>query len=231
MVCVGKTYRFSKFTNASQVKFWKSAVHRGRPEEMPKWKAAPAWKASGAMEKIRDVTKIAVDAKIQTLPATQCTIKEGSRRLMSPQNAELMIVLNAARLHACGVFDWQHLCDLIYIIGAGLPVVCASAWRLAGGRPSNLVFGRNIFLHAPATKHKPCSFALSSSLVEERPELKFALQHCAKLPRSKWKYVTDKGQPLAADVVRASNITQLAAAILKLRTLEADSCRGYMIAH
>jgi hypothetical protein len=169
MVCVGKTYRFSKFTNASQVKFWKSAVHRGRPEEMPKWKAAPAWKASGAMEKIRDVTKIAVDAKIQTLPATQCTIKEGSRRLMSPQNAELMIVLNAARLHACGVFDWQHLCDLIYIIGAGLPVVCASAWRLAGGRPSNLVFGQEHFFACACHQTQALQFCAEQLIGRRTP--------------------------------------------------------------
>jgi hypothetical protein len=229
MGCVGKTFRFQKFANASQTKFWASAMHRGRPEKMPKVTTRPAWKPSGARQLLRDVEKVAVDTQIRDLPATPCTIKTGCRRLMCPQNASLMVVASTARLHACGPFDCQHLCDLIYIIGLGLPAVLASTWRSAGGRPAKLEQAKGLFLHARAAKLKPCTFLLGSSLKEEHPELRFALQHCAQPADSKWTVLTDRGQPLAANFVRVGTLSQLAAAILKLTTLKADGCRGYEI--
>jgi hypothetical protein len=229
MVHVGKAPRFQFFANASQTKYWKSAMHRGRIDKLPKWKASPAWQASGAMEMVGFVRKVAVDAQIpgRDLPDTDCEVERGSRRLMSPQNASLMVIASADRLHACGPSGWEHLCDLIYIIGLGLPAVLASTWRSARGRPANLVNGKGIFLHAPAATRKKCTFLLSSSLVDEHPDLNVALQHCAQLPQSKWKIKKDRGQPLAANFCRVGTISQLAAAILKLRTLAADGSRGY----
>ena len=179
-----------------------------------------------------DVHKIAVDAKIlaRDLPATPCTIVQGNRRLMSPQNASLMVVGHAARLHACGSSDLDHLCDLIFIIGLGLPVVLAATWKVAGGHASRLAaLGCGFFWHASAAKKKPCIFMLGRLLRNAHPEVKFALQHCAEQTKSKWTVVADKSQPLAANGVRVESTSQLAAAILKLRTLEADGSRGYSL--
>ena len=70
---------------------------------------------------------------------------------------------------------------------------------------------------------------VSRTLTDAHPELKFALQHCARQAKSEWKVVTDKGQPLAANGVCVGSTSQLAAAILKLRTPEADGSRGYAL--
>lgn len=234
MACIGKAVRFSKFSNASRTKYWASAMNRGRPEKLPKWQARPAWNPSGAMGKIKSVVRIAVDIRIppQELPATRCTIKHGPKRLMSPQNASLLVIKNTQRLHTCGPFDWEHLCDLIYIIGLGLPAVLASAWRSAGGRPSQLVPGQDVFLHAPACALKPRTFLLGDAFREDDnlKHIRCALQHCVASPRSKWKVLKDRGQPLAeTTMVRVSTINQLATAIMQLRTFEADSFRHYAV--
>ena len=209
-------------------------MSRGRPERLPKWKELPAFKASGGYEKLLDVRKIAVDARIHArdLPATNCIVCDGERRL-HVRNATLMVVGSMDRLHACGPTDSEHLCDLIFIIGLGLPVVLASSWKAADGKPSKLAAqgrgGGGIFLHAPAGKKRPCKIVLGRVLTQANPELRFALQHCAEQPDSKWKIVADKGQSLAANDMRANSISQLAAAILSLKTLEADTCRRYKL--
>ena len=170
------------------------------------------------------------------LPATRCTILQGCGRLRLPipkssVAANLVIMRDAARLHACGPSDWEHLCDLICIIGLGLPVVMASTWRMAVGQPSRLAAqSSGIFLHAPAATLKPCTFVLSTALTRERPELLHSLKHCAGQPKSQWVVVRDSGQPLVANAVKAVSISQLAAAIVKLRTLHKDSCRAYSLA-
>jgi hypothetical protein len=197
---------------------------------LPKWKAEGAWKPSGAIQKLKDVKKIAVDTQVheRNLPATACTIVQGNRRLMKPQNASLMIIASADRLHTCGSSDCAHLCDLIFIIGLGLPVALASTWRTAGGHPSRLpAKDPGLFLHASAAKKKPFTFMLGSFLADTYPELGFALWQCTKQDKSQWKVIKDKGQRLATPFVRADSIKQLAAAIFKLRTLEEDGCRGY----
>ncbi len=192
----------------------------------------PAWKDSGARGKLELVRKIAVDPQIPPteLPDTTCEQYKGPKRLMSPQNANLMVVGSAARLHSCGPSARQHLCDLIYIIGLGLPVVVASTWRIAGGDTSRLAAqASGIFLHASAAKNKVCTFMLVKVLVDEHPYLREALQYCAAQPQSQWKVVLDKGRPLAANQVRATTISELATAILQLRTLEEDGCRVYAL--
>jgi hypothetical protein len=178
------------------------------------------------------VRKIAVDTQIPSsgLPKTSCQILTGSKRLMSG-NANLMVVGSAARLQSCGPSELLHLCDLIYIIGLGLPVVVASSWRIAGGDSSRLVAqASGILLHAPAATNKVCTFRLGRALYFENIDARFALLHCATRPESKWEVVFDDGQPLAANQVRANSISQLAAAILKLKTLAKDGCRRYAIA-
>ena len=134
-------------------------------------------------------------------------------------------------LHQCGSNDWEHLCDLIYTIGLGLPVVVASTWRIAGGLPSKLAAqASGITLHAPAALQKPCTFMLDKRRVDAHPELDFALRHCSQRPKSKWNVCLDKGQPLAAHGVRAATISSLSKAIFKQRALHADSCRrGYAL--
>jgi len=148
-------------------------------------------------------------------------------------NASLMVVGSAARLHACSPGDWEHLCDLIYIVGLGKPVVVASTWRMAAGSPSRLVaHAGGITWHAPAALRKTCHFILKRELVNDHKELIIALGHCEKQPKSKWTVVLDKGQPLAAKAnsVRASSISELATAVLKLKTFHEDSCRrGYAL--
>ena len=210
---LAKPNRFQKFANISRDKFWKSAVSRCDPARLPKWKEKPAWKASGAVEELKYVRRIAVDQGIPardlpaiggTSPTLKCT---GSRRLMS-QNAGLMVIRSMAHLHHCASNDWEHLCDLIYIIGLGLPVVVASTWRIAGGLPSKLAAqASGIALHAPAALQKPCTFMLDKRLVDAHPELDFALRHCSQRPKSQWNACLDKGQPLAADGGRAATIS------------------------
>jgi len=205
---------------------------RGNIQKLPKWKATPAWQASGAAEKLGFVRKIAVDAQLSAsdLPRTACIICPGDRRLMAT-NASLMVVGSAARLHTCSSSDWEHLCDLIYIIGLGKPVVVASTWRIAAGCPCRLVaHASGITWHAPAATRKPCTFIVTKELVRAHEGLLVALGHCANQPKSKWKVVFDKGQPLAANCVRASSIRELANAVLKLKTFHEDSCRrGYAL--
>lgn len=231
-----KTKRFSRFANASHKKYWDSAYTRGRPEKLPKWKDLPAWKASVGYDNLRFVRKIAVDRQIHgsDLPATSCGLETGDRRLQT-LNATLMVVAGVSRLHYCAGTDWKHLCDLIFVIGLGLPVVVGSAWLAAAGQPARLAAqgrgGGGIFLHAPAAQTKPCKLVLGRALVEAHPGLQFALQHCAEQAGSKWTVVKDTvaGRALAANQVRATSISQLAAAILPLRTLQADSSRRYKL--
>lgn len=223
---------FQKFANNTSAKFWGAAQSRGDPAKFPKWKANPAWKNPGSIEGLKYVTKIAVDEGIpaEDLPAIggRLTIQRGSRRLFST-NARLMVIRSMAHLHTCAPGDWAHLCDLIYIVGLGVPVVVASTWRIAGGDPSRLAaHASGIASHAPALL-TPCTFLLDRGLDAEHPELRFALEHCANRPKSKWKVFLDRRQPLAADVVKAATIRQLAAAIFKLRTLHADGSRGYAV--
>jgi hypothetical protein len=143
-------------------------------------------------------------------------------------NAGLMVIGKMARLHQCGSDDWKHLCDLIYIIGLGKPVVVASTWKMTGGDPSRLAAqASGIVSHASAALQKPCTFALSPEFKVGYPELLFALRHCADRPKSQWKVCVDRGQPLAADGVKVATIKALAGAILKLKVLNADGCRGY----
>ena len=125
----------------------------------------------------------------------------------------------------------MFVCDLIYIVmGLGLLVVVASTWGIGGGDPSRLApQSSGIFLHPSAAKLKPCTFMLGAALANAHPGLSAALLHCALQPKSKWKVLRDTGQPLAANCIRADSIRQLAATILKLRTLEADSCGGYTL--
>ena len=207
-------------------------MSRGNPAKFPKWKARPAQQASGALEELRYVHKIAVSEGIPAgdRPAignTRLTICAGSRRLMAI-NAGLMVIGTMAGLHKCASDDWKHLCDLIYIIGLGKPVVVASTWKMTGGDPSRLAAqASGIVSHAPAALRKPCTFALSPGLVDEHPELRFALRHCADRPKSRWKVCLDRGQPLAADGVKVATIKALAGAIFKLRALNADGCHGY----
>jgi hypothetical protein len=116
------------------------------------------------------------------LPAiggTPIAICTGSRPLMS-LNGRLMVVPSMASLRTCAPDDREHLCDLIYIVGLGFPVVVASTWRIAGGRPSKLAAqASGITLHSPAML-KPCTFMLDPQLKASHPELNFALWHCAE---------------------------------------------------
>ena len=231
--CDGKMSRFQRFANASNAKLWGSACSQGRPEHFPKWKPSPAWSPSRLQ--LQHAHRIAVDGQIpaRQLPATRCTILQGCGRLRLPipkssVATNLVIMRDAARLHACGPSDWEHLCDLIYIIGLGLPVVMASTWRLAAGCPSQLAAqSSGIFLHAPCCQIKPCTFILDHALATEHPALARALRYCGSQPKSKWVVKGDKGQPLVAGAVKPTCIQQLAATILNLRTLEKDACRVY----
>ena len=237
--CTGKISRFQRFANASNAKLVLSSMTRGRPEKLPKWKSIPAWSDSGALAQLQYARRIAVDIKIkaQDLPATSCTIFQGVHRLRAPLASKLVspkvfIMKSATRLHACESSDLMHLCDLIYIIGLGLPVVMASTWRLVAGQPSRLASNSGIVLHAPAAILKPCTFMLSRALRTNHPDLFSALDYCEKQPKSQWVVVKDKGQilPLVANAVKADSISQLADAILKMRTLQKDACRAYSLA-
>jgi hypothetical protein len=207
-------------------------MSRGNPATFPKWKARPARPAPGALKELQYVRKIAVSTGIpaRDLPAiggTALTICTGSRRLTAT-NAGLMVIGTMAGLHKCASDDWKHLCDLIYIIGLGKPVVVASTWKMTGGDPSRLeAQASGIVSHASAALLKPCTFVLSRGLVDEHAELHFALEHCAERPKSQWKVCLDRGQPLVADGVKVATIKELAGAIFKLRALNANGCRGY----
>ena len=226
--------RFQKFHNHTRAKYWASAQTRGDPAQFEKWKAKPTWKESRLVNGVQFVQKIAVDAGIpsQELPnlgSTMLTVCKGTRRLMKA-NARLMVFRTMSQLHRCAPDDWHHLCDLIYIIGLGLPVVVGSTWLIAGGDPAKLA-ARNIAMHAPACLGKPCTFMLDKKFAGTLfgKELHCALWHCKQLPNSTWNVRFDKGQPLGENEVKAATISALATAILKLKVLDAGAGRGYAL--
>jgi len=230
---LAKRKRFQNFANKSRKKVLATTSTHGDPSQLPKWKAVPPWKDSGVMEELRWVRRIAVDRGIpaRELPAnggTEITVCTGPRRMVRG-NAQLMVFRSMAQLHKCPPDDWEHLCDLIYIIGLGLPVVVASTWRMADGDPSQLAArASGIAIHQPALEN-PYTFMLDRALARRCPELSEALGHCARQARSRWKVLADTGRPLGANVpgTRAATINQLAAAVLKLRKMHAGACRGY----
>ena len=193
------------------------------------------------MDALQFIRHIAIDGGIpaQDLPpinTTNFTIHTGPRRLVTG-NARLMVFRTLAQLHKCGPDDWQHLCDLICIIGLGLPVVVASTWRLAGGEPAKLAArASGVVLHEPAVRFKPCTFLVHMKYKnsDPYPEPLAVLHHCTTRPNSKWKMSWDKGQPLAKDAVKIPTMSALPAAILNLRTLPkgAEGCpHGYSMDH
>jgi hypothetical protein len=175
--------------------------------------------------------RIAVDDGIpaKELPAiggSHLTVMKGLRR-MNKCNAQLMVFRSMAQLHTCGRCDRQHLCDLIYIIGLGVPVVVASTWRMTGGDPKKLADrASGIAIHLPASEDQ-FTFMLEKNFATSEEEVVVALAHCARQPKSKWRVITDKGRPLAGNGVKVASIAELAAAVVKLRKLHRGGCRGY----
>lgn len=226
LVCLVKQNRFQNFANASSVKKWRSVATRGDPHLLPKWKASPAWKESASLGGIKYISKIAVDIAIpaQDLPAiggTWITVCTGPRRL-NAANGRLMVFRSMSQLNNCAPHDWEHLCDLIYIIGLGVPVVVASTWRIAGGDPAKLP-AKGVAMHAAAAFAKPCTFVLTRAFTETNKELHAALWHCSQRPQSKWKVALDKGLAVGPNEVKASTISALAAVVLKLKRLDAGA--------
>ena len=176
--------------------------------------------------------RIAVDDGIPAtdlpdIDSDRIRVFKGPRR-MHKCNAQLMVFRSMAQLHTCGPLDRQHLCDLIYIIGLGVPVVVASTWRMTGGNPAKLAErASGIVIHLPALEDQ-FTFMMERDFATSEPELVVALGHCAEQPKSKWRVIRDKGRPLAAKGAKVSSIAQLAAVVMKLRKLHRGGCRGYM---
>ena len=233
-VTVAKRLRFQKFAQHTLRKRSLAALTGGAPSKFPKWKNIPAWKAPDVVESFAWMHRIAVDDGIPAtdlpdIDSSRITVLRGPRR-MHKCNAQLMVFRSMAQLHTCGPLDRQHLCDLIYIIGLGVPVVVASTWRMTGGNPAKLADrASGIVIHLPALEDQ-FTFMLERNFAnsEEGSELVVALGHCAKQPNSKWRVYVDSGRPLAAKGAKVSSIAQLAAVVMKLRKLHRGGCRGYM---
>ena len=131
--------------------------------------------------------------------------------------------------HHCAA-SAQHLCDLIYIIGKGIPTIARSTWKIAAADPAK-VNPRSIIWHASAVGRAAREFRLSVEFVRRNPIVANAIQEVAMQQGSRWKVQPDMGQPLAAgaQLIKVDSLKALGEAIVKERVFQNGSVRGYAV--
>ena len=146
--------RFKKITDTKAA--WDQTI--GHIAGAPRWTARLPWKTPALA-----VHHVAIDLYI---PRPDLPALVGVAEYCGPQRcsgADLLIVgcMNYMQgLPRCVVsIDGQRsrmvqACDIILVIGLGLPVIAASSWRIAGGNPKNLNNASVIFHKAAATIKK-----------------------------------------------------------------------------
>jgi len=109
------------------------------------------------------------------------------------RRAGLVITDEIGNLSDCQTLsaNKQLVVDFIYIIALGKPVVTATAWRLAEGRPNN-VAASDIMRHlALATDEKQPvhTFSYTRNFRHGHDDVVGALTKMAKLAHSRWRVV------------------------------------------
>lgn len=221
--------RFKRFAKISDDKKYADSARawRGGPQ-FPKWKPVRPWKATQLA-----VKRIAIDTSISR--ANFPALARGLEEVQGPQRclrARLLILGSMQYLQEFATTGMkQQLCDLIFVIGLGLPVVAATTWRTVGADPTKLDHTQVVF-HQPATKIKKKVFRYKRDFKLDHPEVLQALFACGELPGSLWRCQLDKGQPLAplpkdTELIEVRDLASLGGEILKARALEKGGCRAH----
>jgi len=220
--------RFAKFKKISEDKKQAEQAKGWGAGGFPRWKPKPAWKSLNIA-----VNCVAIDASIRRadLPALAPGLAEvhGTRRCAQ---APLLVVGCMQYMREVGTAPGtQHICDLIYVIGTGLPVIAASTWKIVGGDPKKLTHG-TVMYHCRATKIKKKVFRYKRAFAVDHPEVLRALLICQRLPQSMWQCQLSTGRPLAAlpegtQLIEVSDLASLGREIIKARALEKGGCRAH----
>jgi len=227
-----KFARFEKFAKISRKsKAHDRAVAWMHHPRVPKWKAKAAWKAPRL-----HIERVAIDDDIDKtrLPPTEAPVILGRAR---GERMDLLIVGAMGYLHKLGANASQQLCDLIFVVGKGLPVIGASTWRAVGGDPKKLASEQVVF-HKAASQVKVVVFQYTGNFRMENPEVMRALDTCAAWPKSKWKVQfksgPQAGMPLAApahdtdsELVEITSLASLGHWIINARVLQKWGCKGF----
>ena len=200
---------------------------------VPKWTPNAAWTAP-----VLRVECVGIDGEIdqEQLPKpVGVRVVHGRARGAS---VHLFIVRTLGYLRELGTTSpSQQVCDLIFVVGMGLPVIGASTWRMAGGDPKKLSPTQVIF-HKAASAVKDVVFRYKGDFRMDNTEVMRALEKCTGLPGSKWALQLDKstpGMPMAAprkettELVEITSLASLGDWIIQARVLHKWGCRGWSL--
>ena len=106
---------------------------------VPKWTPNAAWKPPEL-----HVDRVGIDDEIDKdrLPLTKVRVVLGLAR---GEGMDLLVVNGMGYLRELGTRPRQQVCDLIFVVGRGLPVIGASTWRIVMGEPKKLSSTQIIF--------------------------------------------------------------------------------------
>ena len=132
------------------------------------------------------------------------------------RHAELVITDEINKLSDCQTLsaNKQLVVDLIYIIALGKPVVTATAWRMAGGRPND-VAASDILRHvalATGERQPVRNFSYTRNFRYGHTDVVHALTKIAKLPHSRWRVVES--------ATGCGALSQLVVQLLEMRCVE-----------
>ena len=98
--------------------------------------------------------------------------------------------------------DVQLVIDLIHIIALGKPVITATPWRVAMGKPSD-VPATDIMRHPAPAAHQPiCHLNYARDFQIRYPDVVGALNRAAKVQNSRWRSIeTATGFKSLSDLV------------------------------
>ena len=234
-----KLTRFQRFANITQKQVSQdhAVAFFGKPR-IPEWKEKVALKAPSSVVKHQlNIEKVAFDGDIdhsQLPQAGGVRILHGRQRgqqmdLFIVQSMSYMLEINEAS-------PIQQVCDLIFVVGRGLPVITGSTWKALGGVPRKLAFSQAV-CHQAATRLGKVLFRHKGEFRMEHPEVMRALDNCAELPGSKWKVQLDRskpgkdmeGPPSDTEVVELSDVKSLGHWVIQARMLEKWGCRGFVV--
>ena len=148
--------------------------------------------------------------------------------------ADLVVVHSMGYLRELGPTPCQQLCDLIFAVGRGLPVIAASTWRAVGGDPRKLCPAQVVF-HKAASEVNDVMFRHRPEFRIDNASVMWALDKVAALPKSKWRVSVDKSRPgrpmppvaVGTELVQIDSLASLGDWILKARVLQRWGCRGF----
>jgi hypothetical protein len=233
--------RFARFAKKSEtLKTHDREVAFEGKARVPKWTPNAAWKAPKL-----HVERVSIDEDIDKdrLPPTKVVVLLGRAR---GERMDLFVVGAMWYLRELGPRPSQQVCDLIFLVGRGLPVIGASTWRAVRGDPTKLASAQVVFHKAVATQEirpgrvaaggrkKEVLFRYKGAFRMDNPEVMRALDKCAALPRSMWRVQCDNSTctPMAAppkntELVEITSLASLGKWIIEARVLQKWGCRGF----